>query len=81
MRYQNPVDREDCLQTGLLQLFANWRGFDETRSNNPFSYFTEIFKRGMAFGWTQLRTVRDHSNSVRFISLESGNDSEQMYGF
>lgn len=81
LRYYNPFDRENYLQTVLLQLFANWRGFDETKSNNSFAYFTEIFKRGMALGCNQLRTVRDDSNSVKFVSLDTGNDGEQMYGY
>lgn len=80
MRYYNPSDREDCLQTGLLVMFSNWRNFDQTRSSNAFAYFTEIFKRGIAKGWGELYNHKgDRDKQVKLISLQSSNDGDGIY--
>ena len=80
MRYHCPADREDCLQTGLLALFTTWRGFNKAKSSNPFAYFTEVFKRGIAKGFTQLFHHKgDKDKTVRMVSLSSANDGEGMF--
>ena len=52
--YTNPDDKLDCYQEGVYQLFKNWHTFDELKSDNPFAYFTEIFKRGVAAGFNRV---------------------------
>lgn len=80
MRYYNPEDRDDCLQTGLLVMFSNWHNFDESKSTNAFAYFTEIFKRGIAKGYRELFYYKgDKDNEVKMISLQSTNDGEGIY--
>lgn len=51
--YTDIKDKEDCLQEGLYQLFKNWKQFDENKTENAFAYFTEVFKRGVAFGFNK----------------------------
>ncbi|SRR6266403_1290741 len=80
MRYYNPIDREDCLQTGLLVMFSNWHNFDVSKSTNAFAYFTEVFKRGIARGFNELHKYKgDPDGDVRMISLHSSNEGDGMY--
>ncbi len=80
MRYYNPIDKEDCLQTGLMIMFSNWRNFDETKSTNAFAYFTEIFKRGIAKGFNELYKLKgDPERKIKTVSINSSNDGEGIY--
>lgn len=80
MKYYNPTDRDDCLQTGLMVMFQNWRNFDESKSHNAFAYFTEIFKRGIARGYNELYKKKgDPDGNVRQVSIQSSNDGEGIY--
>jgi DNA-directed RNA polymerase specialized sigma subunit len=82
MRYNNPDDKEDCLQSGLLVLFSNWRGFDPEKSTNAFAYYTEIFKRGISYGYGVLNYMKGDSKRVaKKISIHTSNDGEGMYNF
>ncbi len=80
MKYYNPIDKEDCLSTAILQLFLNWRGFD-LKYTNPFAYFTEICKRGIARGYNDLYKMKgDPDRKVKFLSISSGsNDQSSIY--
>jgi hypothetical protein len=78
--YYNPDDRKDCLQTGLLDMYSNWKNFDPAKSTNAFAYFTEVFKRGMARGFNQLNKKKgDPNNESRTISINSSNDGEGIF--
>ena len=74
--YYNPEDKHDCMQHGMMMMFKFWYNFDEVKSTNPFSYFTEIFKRGAAAGYNELYKKVDGEyifyNSLDFTD-ESGN--------
>jgi hypothetical protein len=62
--YQNLDDRSDCLNNGLYQAFRNWMMFEENKTQNPFGYFTEIIKRGIAGGWKEVNKGRDKTISI-----------------
>ena len=80
MRYYNNDDRLDCLQSGLLDMFSNWYSFDQEKSTNAFSYFTEVFKRGSAKGLNQLYKKKgDIDGNVKVISINSANDGEGLH--
>ncbi len=80
LRYSNPMDKEDCVQTGLLILFTNWRSFDIEKGVNPFSFYTEVLKRGFAKQFNELHKLRgDPNNTVKTISLQSSNEGDGMY--
>lgn len=80
MRYYNPEDKKDCMQTGLMDMFANWHNFDVNKSTNAFAYFTEIFKRGLAREYNTLyKRKGDPEGLSKHISIESSNDGEGLY--
>jgi DNA-directed RNA polymerase specialized sigma subunit len=81
MRYTNEMDRDDCLQTGLLVMFSNWHNFDPNKSDNAFAYFTEVFKRGIAKGWGELRKQKGapSDSPIKFVSIHSSNDGDGIY--
>ena len=70
MRYDNRDDRNDCLQEAMFTLFSNWRNFDEEITNNPFAFYTEIIKRGLAKGWNKLYKKRG-DETAKIISLHN----------
>jgi len=81
MRYWNNEDRLDCLQSGLLDMFDNWYNFNEEKSKNPFAYFTEIFKRGMAKGFNSLYKQKGYNENfpIKTYSINSANDGKGMH--
>jgi hypothetical protein len=80
MRYYNNDDKMDCYQSGLLDMFSNWYNFNEEKSDNPFAYFTEIFKRGLAKGFNELYKKKgDNDHQIRLISIESSNDGMGLH--
>lgn len=80
MYYADNDDRLDCLQTAYLDLFANWHNFDENKSDNPFSYLTEIIKRALAKGWNQQKRKKgDDKNEIQVISLTGYDNDGHSY--
>ncbi len=78
-RYSNPDDKQDCLHTALLMAFKGWHNFNPERSTNAFAYFTEVIKRGLAYGWNELYKCKgDPDGLVKFISIESSNDGDGL---
>jgi hypothetical protein len=65
--YKNPDDRNDASQVALMKCLLYWRNFNPEKSNNPFSYFTQIIKNGFAEGFKQLHPEKDREG--RLISL------------
>lgn len=54
MVYQNPDDRQDCLQGAILDCLMYWRSFNPEKSSNPFAYFSSISANGIAKQWRKL---------------------------
>ncbi len=80
MRYWNSDDRNDCFQGGLLDMYQNWYNFNEDKSDNAFSYFTEIFKRGLAKTWNDLYKKKgDNEHLIKLISIEGSNDGQGLH--
>lgn len=40
--YNTEEDREDCHSEAIIDLLIKWDTFDESRTDNPFSYYTTI---------------------------------------
>jgi hypothetical protein len=78
--YVNPDDKYDCLQNGYYQLFKNWWMFDELKGENCFSYYTEVFKRGIAAGFNKIHKLKgDEEGVIKIISLTGySNDGESF---
>jgi hypothetical protein len=66
-------DREDCIQSAILDCLKYWKSFDETRGENPnaFAYFTQMCKNGYAKEWKKIhkKTGLDKDEKLEFISL------------
>lgn len=67
------ADKKDIKQFAFMKLFENWRSFDETRFTDPFSYYTEIYKRAMAWHWNFIHHKSTYTNGkcVKLIYCEN----------
>lgn len=80
MRYWSNDDRLDCYQSGILDLFSNWYNYNDEKSDNPFAYFTEIFKRGAAKEFNSLYKKKgDAEHRIKLVSIESSNDGNGLH--
>jgi hypothetical protein len=78
--YVNPDDKFDCLQNGYYQLFQNWWMFDELKGDNCFSYYTEVFKRGIAAGFNKLHRLKgDDEGLIKVISLTGYSSNGEQF--
>jgi hypothetical protein len=78
--YSNPDDKHDCLQNGYIQIFSNWYSFDENKSDNAFSYYTEIFKRGIAAGFNRIHKLKgDDEGNISFISMDATDENGDRF--
>lgn len=77
--FRDPRDREDCVQSAILDCLKYWQSFDETKSKNPnaFAYFTQICKNGYAKEWKKIhrKTGLEKEDKLEFISLGMSGDS------
>lgn len=78
MYYEDPRDREDCIQSAILDCLKYWRGFDPEKSKvpNAFAYFTTVCKNGYAKQWKAIhkKTGLDDDDNLDFISLSTTGD-------
>ena len=81
MYYKDSDDKLDCLQTAYLSVFQNWYNFDENKSDNAFSYFTEIIKRGLAQGWNKMYKLKGDPDAVVISLTGYTSDGEQFERF
>ena len=72
LAYNDPRDREDCIQFALLDLVLYWRNFDPQVSSNAFSFFTQIAYNGYAKGFKKIHKA----NAIETISIDLGGDAE-----
>ena len=76
--YEDHRDREDCIQSALLDCLKYWRGFDPLKTSPPnaFSYFTSICKNGYAKQWKAIykKTGLQDDEPLDFISLSTSGD-------
>jgi hypothetical protein len=66
-------DREDCIQSAILDCLKYWKSFDPTKAEipNAFAYFTQMCKNGYAKEWKKIhkKTGLDKDEKLEFISL------------
>lgn len=79
MYYEDYRDREDCIQSALLDCLKYWKGFDPAKTKstpNAFAYFTQICKNGYAKQWKAIhkKTGLGDDEPLDFISLSSNGD-------
>ena len=72
-------DREDCIQSAILDCLKYWKSFDETKmiSPNAFAYFTQICKNGYAKEWKKIhkKTGLDADETLEFISISTSGEN------
>lgn len=75
MYYEDYRDREDCIQSALLDCLKYWKSFDHEKTDSPnaFAYFTQVCKNGYAKQWKAIhkKTGLDDDESLEFISLST----------
>ena len=76
LKFQNPLDREDCIQFALLDLLRYWKNFNEEKSNNAFAYFTQIAKNGYAKEYKKIYKHIGKGEKIVTISLSHSGESE-----
>jgi DNA-directed RNA polymerase specialized sigma subunit len=59
MSYKDPEDKEDCMAFAMEDLCKYWNRFNPEKSNNPFSYYTQIAKNGFAKGWKKIHPPKN----------------------
>ena len=76
LTFSNPLDREDCIQSALLDLLRYWKNFNEEKSNNAFAYFTQIAKNGYAKEYKKIYKHIGKGEKMEFVSLSFTGESE-----
>ena len=59
MSYKDPADKEDCMAFAMEDLCKYWDRFNPEKSDNAFSYFTQIAKNGFAKGWKKIHPPKN----------------------
>ena len=76
LTFSNPLDKEDCIQSAMLDLLRYWKNFNEDKSNNAFAYFTQIVKNGYAKEFKKIHKHIGKGERIEFVSLSFSGDSE-----
>lgn len=76
LHFSDPLDKEDCIQSALLDLLRYWKNFNEEKSNNAFGYFTQIAKNGYAKEYKKIHKHIGKGQKIEFVSLGNMGDSE-----
>jgi DNA-directed RNA polymerase specialized sigma subunit len=66
LKYKYPEDREDCIASGIADVMRYWKSFNPEKSENAFSYYSQVIKNGMAKTWN----VIHEQKSTDFVSLD-----------
>lgn len=77
MYYRSLDDKNDCLQSAMLDVFTFWHNFDEQKGDNAFAYYTEVIKRGLAKGWNKMYKTK--GADVQIISLTGYDNNGNSY--
>lgn len=53
-QYKHIEDRDDCVAFAIMDCYIYWKRYNPDKSDNAFSYITQILKNGFAKGWRKL---------------------------
>ena len=77
--FRDSRDREDCIQSAILDCLKYWKSFDATKmvTPNAFAYFTQICKNGYAKEWKKIhkKTGLDSNEVLEFISISTSGEN------
>lgn len=71
--YPYPEEKEDCIQSAMLDVLLYWKSFDPTKSEkpNPFAYFTSLIANGIMKGWNKLHPKSKSGENYVSISIDN----------
>ena len=69
LHYRNKMDKDDCIQSAMMDILKYWRGFKPEKSTNAFAYYTTIIYKGAAKGWNKLHP--ETKKQIEKISLNA----------
>lgn len=52
--YKYEEDKQDAIQTAMLDIAMYWRGFNCEKFTNPFAYYTSMLTNGLQKGWNKI---------------------------
>lgn len=67
MRYEDPMDRDDCLQTSILSTLESVLSFDEKKYKLSLPYCSELAKRGLAKGYNELNEINQYNGKIQKV--------------
>ena len=53
-RYKREEDRQDCKAQAIMDCYMYYDRFDPKKSDNPFSFFTQVQKNAFAKGFKKI---------------------------
>lgn len=53
-RYKCIEDKEDCIQTAMMDVAMYWKSFDQETRTNAFAYYTSMICNGLSKGWNKI---------------------------
>lgn len=74
--YTDQDNYYDCLMGAYLRMLEVWKSYDHKKFDNPFAYFTEIFKRGFSAEYHKvvLKKKNNKDEAVQYIRMEYINE-------
>lgn len=58
LKYNNPMDREDCISAAVLDCLKYWWNYNPEVSDNAFAYITSICTNGFAKNWRSFQKIK-----------------------
>lgn len=52
--FRYPEDKDDCIQSAVIDCYKYWRGYDPEISENAFAYYSTFIRNGFGKAWRQL---------------------------
>lgn len=75
LSFRDPMDKEDCIQSAVLDLLRYWRGY-KPEFNNPLAYYTQLCKNGYKKGWNEIHPQKYKGT----LSIDSSQNNQNGEG-
>jgi hypothetical protein len=63
----------------MYSCFKFWYNFDENKGTNPFAYFTEVIKRGLAKSWNAMYKTKGEDVELISLSYDYEGKSQERF--
>ncbi len=68
-----------CFMSGMHNIFLHWYHFNDTKYDNPYLYFVELFKRGMTSKMTMYVFFQNIKNELLLVSDTKYSEIDDKY--